>query len=695
MQIYLLQKLAQQSRQFIKFTELTRNQVKPIQKHHNNPLVNQSLFFSFTSAQQMLSLSHQSSHFLNMILNKEQESPEKKALSFVKNQCLSEQFFQSKISTTGSFEDPTQIRDPKSEVFSSIIILDLLIQFNLEKSFISPIAEFVQSSLKEDGTINFFKDPSLKKLFPNDVDCSAFGMSVLIKSGIVLPEKIQELASTIIKNVDQDGIIQVYFPPRESREGRLDPAFCANALYFLNQIGRGDEAKKTEDYLYAVLEKKEYLQGTRYYPSPDAFLYFIARMMQSSERIRDRFEPLLRRRIEERIGISNGLLECAFRLIISNQLDIHNKADRDTLLASQNVQGGFPAETFFRCGKHPVFFGSAAITSSFALAGLDVQPTYDSFIPIDTLYYPFLLHKKSLKKVETSLKRELLDWYHTYHIFPEKIREKYADLINTYTKNCSPENISYEELKLSNQFLTIYFVLNDTFSKNPTQDKSLLYVINSILSGAFLGFQDPSQQKQWEGFIKATKEFRKQIVQRSIWNHKDIDRFSESFKNFTTTSIKECSFFGQEEFLTLKEYHLNRLENIFVHQHLELWNILLKDFISDALRETLVFDKQLERVATLIYLSNDLKSLERDQALSKPSYPILLAKEMSISLDDARKKTLVLHREILLQFINEDNKCLYNPEFLSIGYAVASQFFKICLLGNLTSMKQFPERYGA
>ena len=58
----------------------------------------------------------------------------------------------------------------------------------------------------------------------------------------------------------------------------VDPVVCVNALRLFYLQGREKQVSRTFDWVLDVLRNRAYQAGTRYYPSPDLFLYFLTRL---------------------------------------------------------------------------------------------------------------------------------------------------------------------------------------------------------------------------------------------------------------------------------------------------------------------------------------------------------------------------------------------------------------------------------
>jgi hypothetical protein len=310
-------------------------------------------------------------------------SPIERALSFINDTCKV-YGFDSYASRTRNFDDFTKFQ--KKEIFSSMIVLSLIGDV-LDQDVAMSLIRLL-STEHIHGTFNFFKD-KFDGAFSGDVNSSSIGASALSKMQPVLNimESTEELktinsadmfeitdkiiANTISENdhVDQ-GVIEVSFPPRGSREGWVDPSVCANSLYLIALNRRVYQAQKTIDFIYNVLESGDYLNGTRYYPSPDSFLYFLSKACSESTELMGRFKPLLLEKVAERFGTTQNTLDLSMRILVCKNLGEVNYSDRAALSSLQLGSGAFPKDSFFRYSETVGYLGSESISTAFAIAAL-------------------------------------------------------------------------------------------------------------------------------------------------------------------------------------------------------------------------------------------------------------------------------------------------------------------------------------
>ncbi|MEU4730748.1 hypothetical protein [Streptomyces sp. NPDC023588] len=247
--------------------------------------------------------------------------------------------------------------------------------------------------------------------FPADTDCTAIAAGALYEHGLLPDADLNTCARELFKAAapgDEEAtlpgrgdenalcpqVFMVYWEdeaePFALRRGRKqDPVACANALYTVQLAGRpladdGQAAatvEATTRYLADHLISSRYLGGTRYYPSPDAFLYAASRLCARFPDTTALLAGPLRRAFHRREATapSQGLaavpgrsLNLAFRTLTADHLGLTaGQEERRALLAAlQRDDGSWPPCSYYRMGRFPVYFGSPYLTTVFALAAL-------------------------------------------------------------------------------------------------------------------------------------------------------------------------------------------------------------------------------------------------------------------------------------------------------------------------------------
>lgn len=271
------------------------------------------------------------------------------------------------------------------ESFTAMLVADLLMGLREHNSLVAGILGMLEDELSHDGLFYFFKD---HKQLPADADCTALGLSVLLRGGAPVTERAHRGLDRIVANTNSDGVIETYFDATGERSGIVDPVVCVNALYLAYRLGREAEVEPTLEYVRQVLVERSFTKGTRYYHSPDTFLYFAARLVRRFPVLHGKLLKPLREALVERQGATEFPLDVAQRVIAARWLRVpSNESVR--LVELQDADGCWPADSLFRYGRKRIYFGSRALTAAFALCAIrDVET---DALPLDTRLAPRLV----------------------------------------------------------------------------------------------------------------------------------------------------------------------------------------------------------------------------------------------------------------------------------------------------------------
>lgn len=271
------------------------------------------------------------------------------------------------LSATRTFVDRTPARP---EIFTAMLVLEMLKQTSLSDTVKRDILHMLRQARTTDGLHHFFTD---RTALPADADCTAIAHSLLWSAGLLPAKEARRTAERILGNRDSSGVLAVYFTDDPARQNVVDPAVCANALHFLAQTDMWEGVEPTVSFLQWFAGSNELEQGTRYYPCPDAFLFFLARAVSAHPSRLGRLWTVLTRRIQERQDASRSPLEMAFRVAAANLMAVPADEEREALRRLQAPDAGWPADVFFKYGRSGVYFGSEALTTAFALYALDLD----------------------------------------------------------------------------------------------------------------------------------------------------------------------------------------------------------------------------------------------------------------------------------------------------------------------------------
>lgn len=266
-----------------------------------------------------------------------------------------------------------------AESFTAMVVADLLLDLpadNTQRVLVRDIQSMLERELGDEDVYYFFKE---HERLPADADCTAVGLSVLLRGGVSrsrIEPRAHQALDRILANVNEQGVVETYFDPTGERSGIVDPVVCCNVLFLAYTLGRGQEPAvlATLEYVHRVLVEEAFVDGTRYYHSPDTFLYFLGRVVhffpeETGEVLREGLEAAVRKRL----GIGEHTLDIAQRAILCAWFDLDDEGECDRLRAMREGNGLWPTDALFRYGRKKVYFGSQVMTAAFVMGALTAE----------------------------------------------------------------------------------------------------------------------------------------------------------------------------------------------------------------------------------------------------------------------------------------------------------------------------------
>ena len=150
----------------------------------------------------------------------------------------------------------------------------------------------------------------------------------------------------------------------------LDPVVCLNTLTLFHTYGRGEDLSSSLDWCVKVLKNRAYKDGTLYYVTPEAYLFFFSRLVAHSDSVRKRYGPLLALRLRERIGRDGDACALAMRILACREVGEECEEDQQRLCELQEVDGGWPMSAIYRYPTLNVTIGNRGLTTAWALNAL-------------------------------------------------------------------------------------------------------------------------------------------------------------------------------------------------------------------------------------------------------------------------------------------------------------------------------------
>jgi hypothetical protein len=294
-----------------------------------------------------------------------------------------------------------------------------------------PLIEWAQDKrLALAPRYHFFADPGA---IAADTDCTGVALVGLYQAGAITRRTLRAGAEEILASAASEslaagqnrshgknngelveGVFKVYWDDglQEGRRGRKhDPACVANALHAVllaarhaklrldgpvsvkevrddgtciaKELDRGYIIERNVQYLMRCLDRHVLATGTRYYPSPDAFLCFASMLVTAfPEQTMCLRGPLLEalsvRWHQPPTRAADPANPCtalnvAMRVIAAQNLGAREVAiqrEMASLVRMQRESGAWPAAALFKLGSLRYYFGSEAMTTMFALRAL-------------------------------------------------------------------------------------------------------------------------------------------------------------------------------------------------------------------------------------------------------------------------------------------------------------------------------------
>ncbi len=274
-----------------------------------------------------------------------------------------ERHFESGVGFASQISDYRDFSRPYAsppEVFTMGIVTHCLLDVGVTGTVIDGCLALTQTLFTTDGFVHFFRD---RGLLDADLDCTAIAHSLCLRLGVRAPS-LERALPLLLTNTDETGVMEVYYRPSPSHRGRIDQCVLVNTFYLLHQLGVGAQAGPSWECLTNFLLSDEYLLGTRYYPSPDAFLYFASRLVRDFPGPRDELQDPLRERLAARRGTDTPCFERALRVAACANVGLEAVEDLLVVASARRQDGSWPASSFFRYGKTPRYFGSDTLSTA-------------------------------------------------------------------------------------------------------------------------------------------------------------------------------------------------------------------------------------------------------------------------------------------------------------------------------------------
>ncbi len=210
-------------------------------------------------------------------------------------------------------------------------------------------------------------------VYPPDTDTNSLIYSLLIEQGYDVFQQANALMSTIKQYMSPAGVVQVWLS--KDRINQTDEIVSINAeilaVYLQDELSNG----RNRRFIVKHLENDKFWNGTRYYHSPDAFLYFLLRLIKADSQLGKQIFPALQKAAYDRRQSTCYPLDLAHRIAVFQWTGIDYSFELEQLLRLQGKDGSLPADAFFHFGGIRGYFGSEFITTAFFINALETIKT--------------------------------------------------------------------------------------------------------------------------------------------------------------------------------------------------------------------------------------------------------------------------------------------------------------------------------
>ncbi len=281
-----------------------------------------------------------------------------KALDYIANNLDKDNLFPSFISQHRDMSPP--LRQVK-EYFTTALVAMTLGKNHITTRILDHLYSIARQRL-----LTFYPQP----VYPPDTDTNSLVISLLLSNGYNIEQQANHVLE-LIKKFSVNGVAGVWLS--NEREQHLDPIVSINAQILATLLGKKQLFPENLDFISNHLLSGSFVRGTRYYHSPDTFLYFVARLADFDPDFNSLINKNLTTALSNRIGTTCHPLDLAQRVIIGKWLGMDISHEIQKLLSLQRDDGCLPNDSIFRLGSGKGFFGSPALTTAFFIQALNIK----------------------------------------------------------------------------------------------------------------------------------------------------------------------------------------------------------------------------------------------------------------------------------------------------------------------------------
>lgn len=294
------------------------------------------------------------------------------------------------------------------------------------------------------------------------------------------------------------------------------------------------------------------------------------------------------------------------------------------------------------------------------------------------LEYPFPVY--ALNQPQLALVGEELDRLAQRHdLFPT--RAAWRRIIQTFVGYCSPERPTNECLRTLTHFLYLTFFFSE--GRSGVLPRELVLDYRAVLGGAASNDSHP--------VLRCAQEFRARLVELHLQSGADASGFFHYLDLNLSAFLRDATREPDAE-IDLETALARRLHTISALGYFEFWKLLL----GVPHREELPYASDIFRCqllsAKIQGLANDLGSVSKDERDGSPNLVLTLARERSLSLQQASEHALAWHDRTLSEYVAATDGLLARVAEPAVRRYV--EFIRSCTRGNWESVLALTQRYG-
>ena len=124
-----------------------------------------------------------------------------------------------------------------------------------------------------------------------------------------------------------------------------------------------------------ILKYRAYLDGTKYFNTPEIFLWLLIRLLScpTDPELHLTLDLLLKERVQERIGAAGDAPALAMRILVCNFVRIRDEVDLRTLFTMQCTDVGWEIGWMYHFSTSRVSVGNRGLITPLAMKAIEVS----------------------------------------------------------------------------------------------------------------------------------------------------------------------------------------------------------------------------------------------------------------------------------------------------------------------------------